>query len=95
MKQSTDGEPVLPGYPTFWQTADTVVFVTYGLLRAGSGLFGSVTKMFETIALWVVLVLFAFGAWLTVGAVWGMATDSSIGRGGIGRFPQRKPPAGP
>jgi hypothetical protein len=51
--------------------------------------------MFETIALWVVLVLFAFGAWLTVGAVWGMATDSSTGRSGIGRFPQRKPPAGP
>jgi hypothetical protein len=33
--------------------------------------------MFETIALWVVLVLFAFGMWLTVGAIWGMATDSS------------------
>ncbi len=45
-----------------------------------SGLFRSVTKMFETIALWVVLVLFAFGTWLIVGAVWGMATDSSARR---------------
>ena len=44
------------------------------------GLFRSVTKMFETIALWVVLVLFAFGLWLIVGAVWGMATDSSARR---------------
>jgi len=44
------------------------------------GLFRSVTKMFETIALWVVLVLFAFGTWLIVGAVWGMATDSSARR---------------
>jgi hypothetical protein len=44
------------------------------------GLFRSVTKMFETIALWVVLVLFAFGMWLIVGAVWGMATDSSARR---------------
>ena len=44
------------------------------------GLFRSVAKMFETIALWVVLVLFAFGMWLIVGAVWGMATDSSARR---------------
>ncbi len=33
--------------------------------------------MCETIALCVVLVLFAFGVWLTVGAIWGMATDLS------------------
>jgi hypothetical protein len=45
-----------------------------------SRLFRSVAKMFETIALWVVLVLFAFGTWLIVGAVWGMATDSSARR---------------
>jgi hypothetical protein len=45
-----------------------------------SRLFRSVTKMFETIALWVVLVLFAFGLWLIVGAVWGMATDASARR---------------
>ncbi|MEI6241103.1 MAG: hypothetical protein WCR51_11980 [Planctomycetia bacterium] len=36
--------------------------------------------MFETIAMWVVLVLFAFGTWLTVGAIWGMAADSSARR---------------
>jgi hypothetical protein len=36
--------------------------------------------MFETIALWVVLVLFGFGTWLTVGAIWGMAADSSARR---------------
>ncbi|MFM8494356.1 MAG: hypothetical protein ACKOEM_02360 [Planctomycetia bacterium] len=32
--------------------------------------------MFENMAAWVVLVLFAIGLWLTGHALWGMAADA-------------------
>jgi len=36
--------------------------------------------MFDTIAAWVVLVLFASGLWLTGHALWAMAADSQARR---------------
>lgn len=51
--------------------------------------------MFETMAAWVVLVLFGVGLWLMAHAVWGMAADSRARRVEFGRFPANKLPPGP
>ena len=51
--------------------------------------------MFETIAAWVVLVLFASGLWLTGHAVWAMAVDSQARRVESRRFRASQPPSGP
>lgn len=51
--------------------------------------------MFENMAAWVVLVLFAIGLWLTSHAIWGMAADARERRVEFGRFPTNKPPAHP
>ncbi len=36
--------------------------------------------MFENMAAWVVLVLFAIGLWLTGHAIWGMVADARVRR---------------
>lgn len=70
-------------------------FVTYGLPAAGFGLLRSVTTMFENMAAWVVLVLFAVGLWLTGHAIWGMAADKQARRVEVGRFSANRPPSRP
>lgn len=45
-----------------------------------SGLRWSETDVFDTMAMWLVVVMFAIGLWLTVHAVWGMVSDSRARR---------------
>ena len=51
--------------------------------------------MFENMAAWVVLVLFAVGLWLTGHAIWGMAADKQARRVEVGRFSANRPPSRP
>ena len=54
--------------------------MAYGWLVARSGLRWSETDVFDTMAMWLVVVMFTVGLWLTVHAVWGMASDSRARR---------------
>lgn len=71
------------------------VFVTYGWPAGRNRLGIRDTEMFETMALWFVVVQFAIGLWLTGQAIWRMAADSRARRVVFERLPVNKPRARP